>query len=231
VVIESTCDLAESGGGVVKATCVIDPLTGDQGFHTGGSKDVNDISQWGWSAASGEQSPPKNNIKTAFGALTLTGGGQQVLYFGLTREPDTNQGNNNVGFWFLQNPVVLAAGGTWQLASGGPAAHTIGDIFLVAEFTNGGTVSNLKVYQWVGPNNGREDTTTQPALGGGNSALQLRSSTAPNTSTGCNDGTLPADAVCVGVNNVAITPAWVGSSVQSAIFFEGGVNLSAMGFA
>ncbi|MES3006023.1 MAG: hypothetical protein V4664_03700 [Patescibacteria group bacterium] len=209
-VIGANCDLNETGGGVTKGTCVTDPTSGDEGFHTGGSKDINDISQWGWSAASGTQTPPKNNIVHAFGAVYATSG-EQILYFGLDREPNNDNGNNTVGFWFLQNKVVLGGDGTFDNISGGPAIHTEGDLHVVAEFTNGGAISNLQLNKWQG------------------GVLVNVFSTNPGTNTGCNPGA-PTNGVCVGVNNTTSTLSWAGT-VNPSIFFEGGINLTDLGFA
>ncbi|OGG47390.1 hypothetical protein A2671_01050, partial [Candidatus Kaiserbacteria bacterium RIFCSPHIGHO2_01_FULL_49_13] len=214
IVIDSTCDTIETGGSVTKGTCVTDPTSGDEGF-TSGSKDINDISTWAYSTAPGEQSPPKNNIVHAFGAVYAVGG-EQLLYFGMDRPSGANNGNATVGFWFLQNKAVLAPDGTFDSTSGGPATHTEGDLHIVAEFTNGGNIANLKLNKWQG------------------GVLVNVFTTTPGTNVACNPGapttTLPAASVCVGVNNITSNLSWTGS-VNPSIFFEGGINLTDLGFA
>ena len=69
----------------------------------------------------------------AYAAAYTAPNGDEILYFGL--EKNANEGNNNVGFWFLQDEVGCAA------ASGNNAFvgdHTDGDLLIVSAFTNGG---------------------------------------------------------------------------------------------
>src|SRR3989344_372164 len=195
IVIDSTCDTIETGGSVTKGTCVTDPTSGDQGF-TSGSKDINDISTWAYATAPGVQSHPKNNIVHAFGAIFTNGAGEQVLYYGMDRPAGANNGNATVGFWFLQNKAVLAPDGTFDSTSGGPATHTEGDLHIVAEFTNGGNIANLKLNKWQG------------------GALVNLFATAPGTNVACTDA---SKIVCVGVNNANANLAWAGT-VNPSIF-------------
>lgn len=44
----------------------------------------------------------------------------------------------------LQNPSVGCAGGSFT------GTHQTGDLLIVAEFTKGGVIKTIKVYQWVG---------------------------------------------------------------------------------
>ena len=71
--------------------------------------------------------------------------GDEILYFALER--NTNTGNADVGFWFLQDEVGCESpGGTVDFRG----AHTDGDLLVVSAFTGGGTVSTIDVYRWDG---------------------------------------------------------------------------------
>ena len=112
----------------------------DSGYHTGGSKDNNDISQWDWE--NGTVTPAKNNIVDAY-ASVYAEDGNLILYFGQNRLLD-REGDANVGFWFLQNEVGLNDDGTFS------GAHAEGDVLVQSEFTNGGDVSGIRIGKWTG---------------------------------------------------------------------------------
>jgi hypothetical protein len=68
----------------------------------------------------------------------------------------TNEGDAQLGFWFFKNPVDLFAGpGDTVEKSGGGFAfdgdHAPGDLLILSDFSNGGTVSTIKVYKWQEP--------------------------------------------------------------------------------
>jgi uncharacterized repeat protein (TIGR01451 family) len=135
--------------------------TADDIFTGGGSKDTNGIQNWLFTAAKPQG---KDDIANAFaGAYTDSGTGHLLLYAGLDRFD--NSGNSTAGFWFFgnqigQNPNVTQNGGhpfTGQ--------HRNGDILLISNFTQGGSVSTIAVYEWVG-----NDSTGQLQFIGGNSS-------------------------------------------------------------
>jgi hypothetical protein len=139
--------------------------------------------------------------------------GDEILYFALER--NTNTGDANVGFWFLQDEVGCeSTGGSAPFAGD----HTDGDLLIVSAFTKGGNVSTIDVYRWNGGATGSLGTT--PVAHG----VDCRSG---STSTG--------DDACATANTAAITTPWltanfkqgVDNSLQTAEFFEGGVNLTA----
>ena len=115
-------------------------------FHGGGSKDVNDVSQWGYSA--NDVAPDKNEILNAFAAgyVADVGAGEDdtIIYFGLDRY--SNDGDAAVGFWFFRNRVSLDGNGGFS------GVHSPGDVFVVSDFSAGGTVSTIHVWEWVGGN-------------------------------------------------------------------------------
>jgi hypothetical protein len=76
----------------------------------------------------------------------------------------SNNGAAQIGFWLFQNgtaPLPIPAGA--NVANFGPP-KTVGDVFILADFSNGGTLATVIVYVWVGPGNGQF---------GGNNSLSL----------------------------------------------------------
>jgi hypothetical protein len=73
----------------------------------------------------------------------ITGSQCRVLVY-VALERYANTGDADVGFWILQNPSVGCAGGSFT------GTHQTGDLLIVAEFTKGGVIKTIKVYQWVG---------------------------------------------------------------------------------
>ena len=87
------------------------------------------------------------------------GNGHEILYFGIER--NANNGDANFGFWFLQDEVGCSSTGG---AANFTGQHMTGDLFIVSAFSNGGTVSTITVYQWVGDNDtGVSRTRWHPA--------------------------------------------------------------------
>src|SRR6266550_414397 len=119
--------------------------TADDIFKGGGSKDQQTVQggPWLWSA---QKPQPKDDITHAF-AAAYTIGGHTIAYFGLDKyEVD---GDNQVGFWFFKDQVAktdIASNGGFKFSG----EHAVGDILVLADYTNGGSVPNFKVYQWVG---------------------------------------------------------------------------------
>jgi hypothetical protein len=120
-----------------------------------GTKDDMNVSAWNWGAASGSA---KTNIMQSFASKY-----DDNIYIGANR--DINNGDANFGVWLLQNATVkctadmvaanqCATAGTFvgkPNAQGfrGLVPHKIGDILIVAAFTNGGTVTNINVYKVI----------------------------------------------------------------------------------
>ena len=62
----------------------------------------------------------------------------------LRARPLRRLGDAIIGFWFLQDNISLGANGTFT------GQHTNGDIFVLsATSLNGGSVSEIKVYEWL----------------------------------------------------------------------------------
>ena len=129
-------------------------------FKGGGSKDVRDVSSWGWSGT--DVAPDKDEILNAFaagyvddvvardtstGAVTEGADGTEdtILYFGADRF--ANDGDAAIGFWFFKNTITRNSTGGFN------GSHTLGDILVVSDFSNGGGVSTINVWEWVGGKN------------------------------------------------------------------------------
>ena len=130
---------------LVKTGVVADPL-GATIYTTGGSKDISDINNWRYKSGS---VPPKDEIENTYAAEYAgsgPSGATTLLYVGGDREG--NDGSAFIGAWFFQNTVALGPLGG---GGGSPFAgvHKNGDLLILAEFTVGGTVSTLKVFEWV----------------------------------------------------------------------------------
>ena len=77
--------------------------------------------------------------------------GDEIVYFG--QERNGNDGDANVGFWFLQDPEVDCSSEGGQ-ATDFTGHHPDGDVFIVSAFTAGGDVSGVTVYRWNGDDTG-----------------------------------------------------------------------------
>ena len=181
-------------------------------FHGGGSKDDEDITEWLWNPG---EPLDKDDITNAYAAAyvntvdtTNHDIGDLIIYFGLDRF--ANNGSAQVGFWFLQSPVGLtniASQGGFEFSG----AHTDGDILVQSNFSNGGVISSISVFQWLS--------------GGLVSVL---------TAADCVPGV--ADTLACGTVNQADAPApWpftpkfgVAGTFPAGSFFEGGINVSAL---
>lgn len=181
--------------GAIDSAFVTDGTGNDDDTFTGGStKDDLAISGWKWETA--KATPEKNDIAHAY-AAAYADNGELILFFGQDRSPDQD-GDANVGFWFLQEDVGPNGSGGFN------GAHQVDDIFVAAELTNGGGVPNIVVYKWNGS---------------GLTKIADESSNAK-----CTGGTLSAD-VC-GIANSGNVTVPGGGTVPSPYFFEGGMNVT-----
>lgn len=205
--------LYSGGGTAVDFTGVIADIGADGGtqFHGGGSKDDLDITEWLWTDG---EPLDKDDITNAYAAAylnTIDSGendiGDLIVYFGLDRH--ANNGTAQVGFWFLQNPVGLtdtASKGGFEF-SGSHADH---DILVQSNFTNGGVISRVTVYEW---------------LNGG--LVELFSA------ADCIGDSPADDAACATVNQADALSPWpyvpkfgTSGTFPAGSFFEGGINIT-----
>ena len=151
---------------------IVDPVddNADETFTGGETKDDELIGDWLWKHFKASQA--KNDITHAFAAAyTDPDNAHTIAYFGLNKyEAD---GNNFVGFWFFKNPIGRTGDGN---PPGSPftGVHTVGDILILAAYTNGGTLATFSIFQWVGSGGdanaaGTLDTVASgvPCTGGG----------------------------------------------------------------
>ena len=138
VIDGNPCDWSGLAGQPIKAY-VPDAFgnTVDNQF-TLGSKDFNLASDLRWSLG---QTKDKGDIANAAAALI-----DGFLYFAGDRT--SNNGAAQIGFWFYLNGTGpnTRPDGTKDFAP----PHTVGDLLILADFTNGGTNAIVTSYQWVG---------------------------------------------------------------------------------
>jgi len=139
-------------------------------FFQGGSKDVNDVTQWKHTDGA---VPDKDDITNAYAAaynvaadvcLNAAGApvlcsdpgavgdpiheqGDMIVYFGLDRY--ANNGDAFAGFWFFQDDVAPTSDGNFSGAHVAKTATTPGDVFVIVEYPQAsGAVPIIKVYEW-----------------------------------------------------------------------------------
>ncbi|HVE46185.1 MAG TPA: hypothetical protein VNA57_05520 [Acidimicrobiales bacterium] len=206
-------------------------------FTGGGSKDFIDVNQWAWKDEAGGL-PDKSNLLHSFAAryslpknattcpAPAASTTCEVLYFGSDRYD--NSGDAQQGFWFFKNEIGFGTnsvgGGT-----GFTGTHANGDLLVISDFSNGGTVSTITVYKW--------DSTCKKTAGTCAEA-NLRQ-LATSTTAKCHPGLVNTDGFCGVVNPAdgAVAP-WTtftdksgSSSYLNGELFEGGINLSQLGLA
>ena len=189
-------------------------------FTGGGSKDERDISGGNnvWQNTTGS-APDKNNLEHAFAGAYHNANNDLLIYFGADRFD--NSGDSAIGFWFFQDSVsVNTSNGTFT------GKHVVGDILITSDFRNGGGVSVINVFKWVG----------------GANPLQLLISGSPAQPGGANTPSCLAksgvDVACAISNRIAtpIPATWPGGYVFKgggnngnfpiSTLFEGGINIS-----
>lgn len=223
--------------GADKALFTPDFFPGDDDQpSTGATKDTNDMDKWDCKDAG--LSPPKNDMANAFVA-SYTVNGRQLIYFGLDRINSDN-GNANVGFWFLKGNHDCDGDGTGKFTGG---KHSKGDTLVTSEFTGGGSVSTINVFEWCSDpaapdlKCGSSTSVVEPTAGKGDGPLQL-----VFTGADCRnpDGTPSAFATglaCATVNRTVNTesPPWpyIGAGTPSDTYergalFEGGIDATGL---
>jgi hypothetical protein len=220
----STTNDTSALGGATAVDWVAEPNPNSTIFTGGGSKDPQDINQWAWKDAGGL--PDKDNLLHSFAARYTTPAGQ-VLYFGSDRLD--NSGDAQQGFWFFQNSIGLQ-GAPLGGGTGFTGVHRAGDLLVISDFSNGGTTSIITVYKWD-PTCTKTTGTTVGACGDANLRI-LGTSNAANCATAAAN-----DQFCGIVNPSTITMPWPftdksGTPNNGALngeFYEGGVNLTALG--
>ncbi len=210
--------------GYSAATFVRDFIPGKKGpdstTFTTGSKDTLDI-LGGWECTTSNNLGDKFDIVNIYATAYLNDSNQVILYFALER--NGNEGDGNVGFWFLQSGEVgcdITQGKTASFTGN----HVDGDLLVVSEFSNGGTVSTIEVYEWQGGALSGSPSVTGGECGPGG--------------VGSGACAIVNDSLLNGYGNATDVP-WLTETKQPgntpsndldvSKFFEGGVNLTANG--
>jgi hypothetical protein len=227
--ITDECASAANTSGATSVAFASEPDRSASIFTGGGSKDPEEIDQWAWKDGAGGL-PDKDNLLHAFGArysvpqvdttpatscpTSIAGTTCDILYFGSDRFD--NSGDAVQGFWFLQNKVELGSNKVGG-GQGFTGLHKPGDLLVLSDFSNGGDVSTIRVFEWVTSGG---DTSTH---------LDLR---AESTAAKC-DPALGPDPFCGIVSPVGSTDApWSfldksdNTDFANGEFFEAGINLS-----
>jgi Bacterial Ig-like domain (group 3) len=208
---------APSGAGSATSRSYVTDPSPQSIFTGGGSKDQLNLNQWAWKNGS---VPDKNDVTNAFAATYTDSSGNHRLYFGADRL--ANNGDAQIGFWFFQSVVKLASNGSFVDSSGNPATHEVGDILVLSNFTQGGTLTNIQVLVVTAVN---ADSSV---------SLQTLVAGSAGTTRACD----PTGNACAATNGAATasldpayTPKFGSTSGQypPVSFFEGGLNLSALG--
>ena len=205
-------------GSAAVFTGILPDINGADQFQGGGSKDDEDIDEWLYKAG---EPLDKDDITNAYAAGYIntvdTGAnniGDFIVYFGLDRF--SNDGSAQVGFWFFKNSIQktnIAAGGGFKFSG----VHAVGDVLVQSNFSQGGVVDSVSVYEWVG-------------AGGSEGTLDLLFSASDCV------GPPPAafdSPACATVNRGDTPAPWAytpksgsAGTFPQGSFFEGGINLT-----
>lgn len=185
-------------------------------FTTGGSKDQLNLNQWQWKNGS---VPDKNDVTNAFAATYIDSSGNHRLYFGADRL--ANNGDAQIGFWFFQSVVKLASNGTFVDQTGNPATHEVGDLLVLSNFTQGGTLTNIQVLVVTAVN--PDNSVTLLTLVAGSAGTTRACDSSGNACAATNGSATPS-------LDPGYTPKFgVQGQYPPVSFFEGGLNLTALG--
>jgi hypothetical protein len=183
----------------------------DDIYTGGGSKDDLDIPSWQWKFA--KPTPDKDNITHAYAASYDNG--HLIVYFGADRF--ANNGAADIGFWFFQSEITKDTSGNGKFIG----EHRNGDLLVLANFTRGGAVSSIEVWQWA-KNAGTDGNINLKKLTGLNAGE-------------CLDANIANKKVCAISNHGSVSSPWdytpkSGSAdiFPNNSFFEGGIDLTAI---
>lgn len=198
--------LLGTGGGAIANTGVLSDPAPKSIFTQGGSKDPQDITEWRHKDGS---VPDKDNITNAY-AAAYNLNNDLIVYFGADRY--ANDGDAQLGFWFFQQNVTLNTNGTFT------GQHMVGDVLVLANFSNGGSQATIQVLEWVGSGGDQSGGTLRLLLNAGNAQ--------------CSPG-LTGDIACAVSNPAPVASPWPYTPKSGAAnvfptfsFFEGGINLT-----
>ncbi len=190
----------------------------DNTTYTTGSKDTLDISA-NWACTPSNNITPKDDILHAYSFAIVPQSGSRtghlLVYGGFERF--ANNGAGDLGLWLLQDPTVSCSSSKGTVSFTG--VHVVGDILAVGEFSTGGSVTTLNLFEWVG-------ISKANPLG----VMNI-------TATGGADCTVaPVTAnVCARSNTGPISTPWstqdktsAPNTLATAEFFEVGIDLTGL---
>jgi hypothetical protein len=210
----------------------------------GNSKDPDLISGWRWKLGSVQD---KDDLEHAGAAqysvptstcpnIDQTLPSCVLLY--LTADRFAVSGDSQLGFWLFRKKVsenAIPAGSSVGSFSGSHTARTgcpgvncsRGDILILADFLKGGAAPTVRVFEWVGS-------------GGSDGSLDLIAGTTAQPADCLGTTTTPPvgnnDNLCATVNTANTDSPWkytpkagTANVWPAGAFFEGGINMSALG--
>ncbi|MEX2554381.1 MAG: LPXTG cell wall anchor domain-containing protein [Actinomycetota bacterium] len=201
-------DWSNTGSAIATAFVTDGQAPEDETYlHTGDSKDIKDFDEW--VPTTTDEAPDKDEILHAFAAGYNNADGDLIVYFGLDRFDAS--GDAQVGFWFAQSNVSI-------VGSSVVGDHQVGDILVLSDFVNGGSVPDIRVFKWVGS-------------GGSDGPIdEVTTSGDPD----CNAAD-PGDDLCALINADIEDAPWPfldkskSTDFLPGEFYEGGVNLTELG--
>ena len=229
----NTVDVAGGGddwdglpGSSIAFTGILGDLAPLTIFTQGGSKDINDVTEWRYTDGN---VPDKDDITNAYAAAytvpegegtTVHDEGDLILYFGLDRF--ANNGDAFAGFWFFQDAVGLGPNGTFEGEHVGRDGDQRGDLLVLVEYPQGANaVPEIKVYEWD-PLDADNDNVADnlDELFSSEDAL-------------CDGSGDKIACAITNVGNLVGEPAWdytpksgPATNIPKESFFEGGINVS-----
>jgi len=230
-------DTPPDQGGATAFTGIISDPAPKTIYWKGGSKDINDVTEWWWKDGS---VPDKDDITNAYAAAYVvdadvgTGAihkkGDLIIYFGLDRY--ANEGDAFAGFWFFQENVFIDYEGTNENVQPNrfSGKHLPGDVLVLVEYPQGsGSEPEIKIYAWdpvdSEGNNVAENLELLAVVGGDNAKCHpgedLGMSTGACAIT--NDQQLFDEPM---PDNWEYTAKDGSQGIPPESFFEGGINLS-----
>ena len=182
-------------------------------FQGGGSKDPLDLSKWAYSTT---PTPNKDTLNAGYAAAYNIGSQFDVI-FGADRLSPS--GDANIGIWFFQQNVGLVNGKFINIGTGLPAHHVDGDVLIISSFTNGGGNSTISAYKW--------DSSCTSA----SKTIAVGECFAANLRTLATASSVCTGSECAATNSSTVSASWAsysGGTIASPLFFEGGLDISAV---
>ncbi len=247
-VAPSACPTASNTAAAVSVEWLAQGASTGTTFTGGGSKDPLAIEGWAWNQASGGL-PGKDVLLNGFAARYTTAANNTIcpgsvaagrcsqIFFGMDRFDNSGDAQN--GFWFFQNAIsttggVPSGGGTTftcTVPGDGTASpcHKLGDILVVSDFSIGGTISTITVYEWD-----PACTKAGVVVSEGTCADSNLAQISPTVTTAKCTPTAPGVPFCGIVNPVdGTTSPWPFADKKGSVntfaqgeFYEGGIDLS-----